>query len=267
MCFFYSFRLRAHNPERNDRELNKIALITGAAQGIGAGIAETLAQKGYDVAINCRAQADVEGRCGAVAEKCRAYGAQAECFAADVSSFEGCGALVKAVISRFHKIDVLVNNAGITKDGLMVLMGEEQFDSVIAINLKSVFNMMHHAGRHMIKARSGRIVNITSVAGLYGNAGQINYSASKAGVVGMTLTAAKELGSRGITVNAVAPGFIETPMTAAMSEKAKAAVLSGITLGRYGTAQDVANAVAFLASDEAAYITGQVLVVDGGMIM
>jgi len=247
--------------------LGKCALITGASQGIGACIAETLAKKGFNVAINCRSQVDMEINGNAVAEKCRSYNVEAVCFEADVSSFEACGTLVKAVISHFGAIDVLVNNAGITKDGLMVLMGEEQFDTVIAVNLKSVFNMMHHTGKYMIKARGGHIVNVASVAGLYGNAGQINYSASKAGVVGMTLTAAKELGGRGITVNAVAPGFIESPMTQAMPEKAKAAALSGITLGRYGVPQDVANAVAFLASEEASYITGQVIVIDGGMIM
>jgi 3-oxoacyl-[acyl-carrier protein] reductase len=146
-------------------------------------------------------------------------------------------------------------------------MSEEQFDSVIAVNMKSVFNMMHHAGKFMMKAKSGHIVNLASVAGLYGNVGQINYSASKAGVVGMTLTAAKELGPRGITVNAVAPGFIETAMTDTLPEKVKEAAVAVIALGRMGKPKDVANAVAFLASDEAAYITGQVLVIDGGMVM
>jgi 3-oxoacyl-[acyl-carrier protein] reductase len=247
--------------------LSKCALITGASQGIGACIAQTLAEKGYDVAVNCRSSVEVENGGRMVAEKCRALNVQAECFVADVSDFAQCGALVKAVIERFGAVDVLVNNAGITRDGLMVRMSEEQFDSVIAVNMKSVFNMMHHAGKFMMKAKSGHIVNLASVAGLYGNVGQINYSASKAGVVGMTLTAAKELGPRGITVNAVAPGFIETAMTDTLPEKVKEAAVAVIALGRMGKPKDVANAVAFLASDEAAYITGQVLVIDGGMVM
>ena len=247
--------------------MSKCALITGASQGIGACIAETLAKKGYDIAINCRSAADVENGGSAVAEKCRSFHVQAECFTADVSSFTQCEEMVKAVAERFGSIDVLVNNAGITRDGLLVRMPEEQFDSVIAVNMKSVFNMMHHVGRLMMKARSGRIVSLASVAGLYGNPGQINYSASKAGIVGMTLTAAKELGPRGITANAVAPGFIETAMTASLPDKVKEAAVAGIALGRMGKPQDVANAVAFLASDEASYITGQVLVIDGGMVM
>lgn len=247
--------------------MNKNVLITGASQGIGACIAETFAKKGYNVAINCRSEKEVENGGTETAKKCRSHGVEAECFIADVSNFDQCGVLVKEVAERFGSIDVLVNNAGITRDGLLALMKEDQFDSVIAVNMKSVFNMMHYAAKLMIKARGGHIVNISSVAGLYGNPGQINYSASKAGVVGMTLSAAKELGARGITVNAVAPGFIETPMTAAMPEKARETALAGIALRRGGTPQDVANAVTFLASDEASYITGQVLVVDGGMVM
>ena len=242
-------------------------LITGASQGIGACIAETFASKGVNVAINCRSQNEVENGGIATAEKCRLHGVEAECFIADVSDFAQCGELVKAVSTRFGGIGALVNNAGITRDGLLALMSEEQFDTVISVNLKSVFNMMRHAAKFMIKARGGHIVNIASVAGLYGNPGQINYSASKAGVVGMTMTAAKELGARGINVNAVAPGFIATRMTEAMPVKAREAALMGISLGREGKPQDVANAVYFLASEEASYITGQVLVVDGGMVM
>ncbi|HEX2937363.1 MAG TPA: 3-oxoacyl-[acyl-carrier-protein] reductase [Ruminiclostridium sp.] len=247
--------------------MSKIVLITGASQGIGACIAETFAKKGYNVAINCRSEKEQENGGNQTAELCRKNGVEAECFIADVSSFEQCGNLIKAVTERFGGLDVLVNNAGITRDGLIAMMTENQFDSVIAVNMKSVFNMMHFASKVMIKARSGRIVNISSVAGLYGNVGQINYSASKAGVAGMTMTAAKELGARGITVNAVAPGVIETAMTAAMPEKAREAAVAGIALGRMGQPQDIANAVAFFASDEASYITGQILVVDGGMVM
>lgn len=251
----------------NEKTLGKCALITGASQGIGACIALTLAQKGYDIAINCRSQVEIENGGMQTAEKCREFGVKAECFAADVSSFEACEKMSKEVLEKFGSIDVLVNNAGITKDDLMVRMSEDKFDAVISVNLKSVFNMMRHVGKIMMKAKSGHIVNIASVAGLYGNPGQVNYSASKAGVVGMTMTAAKELGSRGINVNAVAPGFIETPMTAALPEKVMEEAKAGIALRRLGQPQDVANAVAFLASEEASYITGQVLVIDGGMIM
>lgn len=247
--------------------MGKCALITGASQGIGACIAETLAANGYHIAINCRSQHEVENGGNETAEKCRSHQVEAECFIADVSDFEACGEMVKSVVERFGSLDVLVNNAGITKDGLMVRMSEDQFDAVIAVNLKSVFNMMHFAGKVMMRAKSGHIVNIASVAGLYGNAGQINYSASKAGVVGMTMTAAKELGPRGVNVNAVAPGFVETPMTAVLPEKVREEALSGIALGRFGRPQDIADAVTFLASDQASYITGQVLVIDGGMVM
>lgn len=245
--------------------MKRNVLITGASQGIGAYIAETFAKKGYNVSINCRSEKEIENGGRATAEKCRMHGVEAECFAADVSDFNQCAELVKKVAERFGSVDVLVNNAGITRDGLLALMKEDQFDSVIAVNLKGAFNMMHHVAKLMIKAKYGRIVNISSVSGLYGNPGQANYSASKAGIVGLTLSAAKELGPRGITVNAVAPGFIDTPMTRAMPQKAREAALASIALKRAGTPQDVANAVAFLASDEASYISGQVLVVDGCM--
>ncbi len=175
--------------------------------------------------------------------------------------------MAKAVKDRFGTIDVLVNNAGITKDGLLVQMSEEQFDVVTRVNYKSVFNMMRHVGKIMVRQRSGRIINITSVAGLYGNPGQMNYSASKAGIIGMTKTGAKELGKRGITVNAVAPGFIQTPMTEVLGEEYKEAILKQIGLQRLGQPEDVANAVAFLASDRASYISGQVLEVSGCLSM
>ena len=247
--------------------MGKCALVTGASRSIGAAIAIKLAQKGFNVAVGCHSQASVENGGEAVAAKCREAGVEAACFVADVADFSACEKMVAEVAARFGGIDALVNNAGITKDALLVRMSEEQYDAVLAANLKSVFNMMRHTGKLMMKARHGAIVNITSVAGLYGNPGQSNYSAAKAGMVGLTMTAAKELGARGITVNAVAPGFIATPMTDAMPEKAREAALNVIALRRAGTCDDVAGAVAFLVSEEAAYITGQVLVVDGGMAM
>lgn len=245
----------------------KTALITGASQGIGACIAKTLAAEGFNIAIDCYSEREVENGGEAVAAACRELGVEAECFVADVSNFEACGELVKAVKARFGTIDALVNNAGITKDGLMVRMTEAQFDAVINVNLKGSFNMLRHVGAVMMRQRSGRIVNISSVAGVYGNAGQVNYSASKAGVIGMTKTVAKELGSRGVTCNAVAPGFVRTPMTDVLEDDYKAEILKQISLGRLGEPEDIANAVAFLVSDKASYITGQVLVVSGGMVM
>ncbi len=245
----------------------KTALITGASQGIGACIAKRLASDGFQIAVNCRGEAEKENGGIQTAEACRAFGVEAECFICDVSDFSACENMVKAVKERFGSIDVLVNNAGITKDGLLARMSEEQFDIVTNVNYKSVFNMTRHVSGVMIKQRSGRIINVASVAGLYGNAGQFNYSASKAGVVGMTLTAAKELGKRNITVNAVAPGFIETPMTAVLDEKVKEAIKGQIALGRYGKPEEVASTISFLASEDASYISGQVIVIDGCLSM
>lgn len=245
----------------------KTALITGASQGIGACIAKTLAADGFNIAIDCYSQREVENGGEEVAAACRALGVEAECFIADVSDFDACASLVKEVKARFGTIDALVNNAGITTDGLLVRMSEEQFSAVINVNLKGTFNMLRHVGAVMMRQKSGRIVNISSVAGVYGNAGQINYSASKAGVIGMTKTVAKELGSRGITCNAVAPGFVRTPMTDVLQDDYKAEILKQISLGRLGEPEDIANAVSFLVSDKASYITGQVLVVSGGMVM
>lgn len=245
----------------------KTALITGASQGIGACIAKRLASDGFNIAVNCRGEAEKENGGIQTAEACRAFGVEAECFICDVSDFTACENMVKAVKERFGSIDVLVNNAGITKDGLLARMSEEQFDIVTNVNYKSVFNMTRHVSGVMIKQRSGRIINVASVAGLYGNAGQFNYSASKAGVVGMTLTAAKELGKRNITVNAVAPGFIETPMTAVLDEKLKDAIKGQIALGRYGKPEEVASTISFLASEDASYISGQVIVIDGCLSM
>ncbi len=245
----------------------KTALITGASQGIGACIAKRLASDGFQIAINCRGEAEKENGGVQTAEACRAYGVEAECFICDVSDFSACENMVKAVKDRFGSIDVLVNNAGITKDGLLARMSEEQFDIVTNVNYKSVFNMTRHVSGVMIKQRNGRIINVASVAGLYGNAGQFNYSASKAGIVGMTLTAAKELGKRNITVNAVAPGFIETPMTDVLDEKVKEAIKGQIALGRYGKPEEVASTISFLASEDASYISGQVIVIDGCLSM
>ena len=245
----------------------KTALITGASQGIGACIARTLAAEGFQIAVNCRSEREVENGGNEVAEACRALGVEAECFICDVSDYAACGEMVKAVKERFGSIDVLVNNAGITKDGLLVRMTEEQFDAVTNVNYKSVFNMTRHVGAVMFRQKSGRIINISSVAGLYGNMGQFNYSAAKAGIIGMTKTTAKELGSRGITCNAVAPGFVRTPMTDVLKDDYKQEIQKNIALGRLGDPEDIANAVAFFASDKASYITGQVLEVSGGMSM
>ena len=197
----------------------------------------------------------------------RDEGGRADIFQCNVSDFAACEAFFKAVTEKYGRIDFLINNAGITKDGLLMAMKEEDFDSVIDVNLKGTFHCIRFAARQMMRQRYGRIVNMASVVGVAGNAGQANYSASKAGVIGLTKSAAKELASRGITVNAIAPGMIETDMTADLADKVKDEMMKQIPLKRFGQAEDVANAAAFLVSDEAAYITGQVLHVDGGMVM
>lgn len=252
---------------RETGQTSKLALVTGASQGIGACVAKRLAEDGFNIAINCRSQAEVDNGGLAVKAACEAFGVEAECFIASVSDFASCEQLVKDVKERFGSVDVLVNNAGVTKDGLIARMSEEQFDFVASVNYKGVFNMLRHVTPVMMKQRSGRIVNVASVAGLYGNAGQLNYSASKAGVIGMTMTAAKELGPRNITVNAVAPGFIETPMTDVLDEKYKEEILKQIPLRRFGKPEEVAGAVSFLVGKDAAYISGQVIVIDGAMPM
>ena len=241
------------------------ALITGSSRGIGAAIALRLAKDGFDIALNDLNEGMFENN--DIAEKIREFGVKCEIFLADVSDYSQCEEMVGSVKEKFGGLDVLVTNAGITKDGLMARMSEEQYDKVIAVNQKSVFNMMKLAGKIMMKQRSGRIINMASVAGLYGNPGQINYSASKAAVIGMTKTVAKELGSRGVGVNAVAPGFIKTPMTDKLTEEQKNAVLNLIAMKRYGLPEEIAGVVSFLASEDSSYVTGQVIEISGGLSM
>lgn len=241
----------------------KTAIITGAGRGIGAAIAKRLAKDGFNIAIN-----ELIPNSGAqTLEECLTLGVQAKVYTADVSDHAQCEEMVKQIKADFGTIDALVNNAGITRDGLLLKMAEENYDDVIRINQKSVFNMTKFVGAVMLRQKSGKIVNLASVAGLYGNPGQMNYSASKGAVIAMTKTAAKELGSRGINVNAVAPGFISTPMTDKLSEEQKTAILGQIAMKRYGTAEEVASTVAFLCSDDASYITGQIIEISGGLSM
>ncbi|MCR5816587.1 MAG: 3-oxoacyl-[acyl-carrier-protein] reductase [Ruminococcus sp.] len=241
------------------------ALITGSARGIGAAIALRLAKDGYDIALNDISDKSFENN--DIKAQIEAQGVKCEIFICDVSNFEQVEKTVKEVKDTFGSIDVLVNNAGITRDGLLARMSEEQYDTVIAVNQKSVFNMCRFAGAVMMRQKSGRIINLASVAGLYGNPGQMNYSATKAAIIGMTKTVAKELGSRGITCNAVAPGFIKTPMTDKLTDEQKAAMLNQIAMKRFGEVDDIAGVVSFLASKDAAYVTGQVIEISGGIMM
>ena len=242
----------------------KVALVTGASRGIGRAIALTLAKNGADIAINFAGNVTAaEG----VAGEIKAMGRKAILVQGSVTDTATCQEMVNKVISELGKIDILVNNAGITRDGLLMRMSSEDWDAVLTTNLKGVFNCTKAVIKPMMKQRSGRIVNMASVVGETGNAGQANYAAAKAGVIGFTKTMAKEIASRGITVNAVAPGFIATDMTKVLPDKVKEAMETGIPLGRAGEPQDIANAVLFFVSDNAAYITGQVLNVDGGMVM
>lgn len=241
---------------------NKVAIVTGSGRGIGRAIALKYAQEGADVVItDLRVDESVE----AFVQELRALGVRAKAYASDASKFDAAHELVKQVVEDFGRIDVLVNNAGITRDGLMMRMTEEQWDLVINVNLKSAFNMIHATTPVMMKQRSGSIINMASVVGVSGNAGQANYSASKAGMIGLAKSIAKELGSRGIRANSIAPGFIITDMTHALSEEVRKEWEAQIPMRRGGTPEDVANAATFLASDLASYVTGQTLHVCGGM--
>ena len=242
----------------------KTAVVTGGSRGLGRAVCLELAAGGANVVL---CYAGNESAADETAAACVVLGAKALAVRCNVADSGEVKALMDAAVQTFGRIDILVNNAGITRDGLLMMMKEDDFDAVIGTNLKGTFLCMKAVSRLMMKQRYGRIVNLSSVVGLRGNAGQVNYAASKAGVIGMTKSLAKELASRGVTVNAVAPGFMETDMTAAMPEAAKAATLAAIPMGRMGAAEDVARTVAFLASEEAGYITGQVVAVDGGMSM
>lgn len=244
--------------------MNKTALITGATRGIGKQIALTLAQNGYDIAINYRTENEALKETKKQVEE---KGVKCLAVQGDVSKFEDCERFIREIIEEYGKIDVLVNNAGITKDTLLMRMKKEDFEDVIDTNLVGTFNVTKNVISHMMKARSGRIINISSVVGVSGNAGQTNYSASKAGIIGFTKSLAKEVASREILVNAVAPGFIETDMTDILKSEIKEEIAKSIPLKRMGIAEDVANVVKFLAGEDSTYITGQVINVDGGMLM
>lgn len=245
-----------------ERLSGRVALVTGGSRGIGAAVARRLAAEGATVAINYAGRADAAAEVVAAID---AAGGTAAAFQADVSDATACAALVEGVVSRFGRIDVLVNNAGITRDGLLVRMSDDDWRAVIDTNLSGAFYLSRAVGKLMMKQRSGSIVNMASVVGMMGNAGQANYAAAKAGLIGLTKSVARELAGRGVRANAVAPGFIATDMTDALSETARGAATSSIAMGRLGTPEDIAATVAFLASDDAAYITGQVIAVDGGM--
>ena len=242
----------------------KIALVTGASRGIGRQIALTLAGYGATVIVNYNGS---EAKAKEVLKEIEEAGRTAEAIQCSVADFAASQDMIQGIVKKYGRLDILVNNAGITRDNLIMKMSEEDFDAVLDTNLKGAFNCIKHVSRQMLKQRSGRIINISSVSGVMGNAGQANYCASKAGVIGLTKSVARELGSRGITCNAVAPGFIKTEMTEVLPEDVKTAMGEQIPLKRFGETSDVAEAVAFLASDHASYITGQVLSVDGGMAM
>lgn len=242
----------------------KTALVTGAGRGIGAAIAKKLADKGATVIINYSGN---DKAAQDTLDDIAADGNKAEIYKCNVADYEEVEQMIQYVVQKYEKIDILINNAGITRDGLIMRMSEKDFDDVIDVNLKGTFNCIRHVARQMIKQRCGRIVNMSSVVGIAGNAGQVNYAASKAGVIGITKSAAKELAARGITVNAIAPGYIDTDMTRVLSDDIKDGIVSQIPLKRMGQVSDIADAAVFLVSDRASYITGQVLSVDGGMNM
>ena len=242
----------------------KVALITGATRGIGKEIALELAKNGFDIAVNYRSmQDDMED----LKKEIESNNVRCEFVGADVANFEQCENMVKETIEKYGKIDVLVNNAGITKDGLIMRMKKEDFEAVIDINLVGTFNVTRNVIPYMIKQKSGRIINVSSVVGVAGNAGQTNYSASKAGVIGFTKSLAKEVASRNILVNAIAPGFIDTDMTKVLSDNVKEGINAQIPLKRMGTPNEVAKVVKFLASEDSSYVTGQIINIDGGMVM
>ena len=242
----------------------KVALVTGASRGIGRQISLTLAKEGMFVVVN---YCGSEARAKNVLEEIRKNGGDGVLYQCDVADYQQTEAMAKELIKSYGHVDVLVNNAGITRDNLILRMSEEEFDAVVETNLKGCFHTIRHLSRYFLKQKSGKIINIASVSGVLGNAGQANYAASKAGIIGLTKTVARELASRGITVNAVAPGFVHTEMTEVLSEKVKEGATAQIPLGKFGETEDIANAAAFLASDEARYITGQTLHIDGGMAM
>lgn len=242
----------------------KTVLITGASSGIGKALALCFAQAGYNIIINYSQSKDAALL---VEKECQSFGVQSLVIGCDIKKSDEVNEMVNQSLERFGSIEVLINNSGITKDGLLMRMKEEDFDAVIDTNLKGTFNVTQAVSKAMMKVRSGKIINMSSVIGLMGNAGQSNYAASKAGIIGFTKSLAKELASRNITVNAIAPGFIETKMTEVLSEELKQNILKEIPLARFGTPEDVAETALFLASDKAHYITGQVIQVDGGMVM
>lgn len=241
---------------------NKIVLVTGAGRGIGASIAKRFASEGAEVIVNYSGNDEAAQK---TVDEITATGGQAQKYKCSVNDSESVKVMIDEIIKKIGRIDILVNNAGITKDGLMLRMTDEDFDRVIDVNLKGTFNCTKYVSKYMLKQKSGKIINISSVVGLSGNAGQVNYSASKAGIIGITKSAAKELSSRGITVNAVAPGYVDTDMTKVLSDNIRNEILKNIPLQRMGNVEDISNCVAFLASEDASYITGQVISVDGGM--
>lgn len=242
----------------------KCAFVSGGSRGIGKETVIRLAKSGINVMLNYKSNSEAAEETARVAMQ---YGVEVHIIQGDISNKDDVKRMIDSCVEKFGKIDILVNNAGITKDNLILRMKEEDFDTVIDTNLKGVFYCLKYASSYMVKQRYGRIINVASIIGVIGNAGQANYAAAKGGVIALTKSAAKELASRNITVNAVAPGFIETDMTAVLNEEIKKNVLNQIPLKRFGKTEDVANLINFLASDEASYITGQVIIVDGGMVM